>query len=494
MAQKPTTQIRDLFYEHFPIDPTPALANALIKFVNAYETRGTHPEAFNTPYLGLKPCYFLTKDRDDFFSLFGSTEREVKKLITQNSTGSSKIFGVGSNTIAKIDDYWLEQIIRDVINGIIVLYGTYVESKKPQTTSTTAGLASKYGITNSEVKKIVKAASSVNDNFKVASDPFNLFSIYAAHCFFASNLPDKLKYEAALKCLMLLEYKFFTSLVNHRFKFRPDEDSMRALFESLSAKFDIKQFGTWKQVLLVRATSFLNKDGIHYKTFTEFNDDMAILYAVTDLQTRIRNQINIFTEEFNRVKETRDRIGDYTLSGTDPDGEKAIVDVSDSYDKMTSNVYHDCMSVPHFIDESIVRMVSKFFTSINAAKLKSTLISFSELATKQARAGKQLELGKYEGEQIDVGAQALITSIIQKTYRYLTITNVNLNSVAEILKGTKDAYSSSRINDEGVTYVRRSIVYLIDNIQDSTREATVTSLRTAFVMYIILLSFKYLKK
>ena len=486
MAQKPTTQIRDLFYEHFPIDPTPALANALIKFVNAYETRGTHPEAFNTPYLGLKPCYFLTKDRDDFFSLFGSTEREVKKLITQNSTGSSKIFGIATSTI-----------IGTIIGMIIVFYQNWEkfnpeywekQKNKRKLTNTISG------ITNSDVKKMIKEASSVNDNFKVASDPFNLFSIYAAHCFFASNLPDKLKYEAALKCLMLLEYKFFTSLVNHRFKFRPDEDSMRALFESLSAKFDIKQFGTWKQVLLVRATSFLNKDGIHYKTFTEFNDDMAILYAVTDLQTRIRNQINIFTEEFNRVKETRDRIGDYTLSGTDPDGEKAIVDVSDSYDKMTSNVYHDCMSVPHFIDESIVRMVSKFFTSINAAKLKSTLISFSELATKQARAGKQLELGKYEGEQIDVGAQALITSIIQKTYRYLTITNVNLNSVAEILKGTKDAYSSSRINDKGVTYVRRSIVYLIDNIQDSTREATVTSLRTAFVMYIILLSFKYLKK
>ena len=486
MAQKPTTQIRDLFYEHFPIDPTPALANALIKFVNAYETRSTHPEAFNTPYLGLKPCYFLTKDRDDFFSLFGSTEREVKKLITQNSTGSSKIFGIATSTI-----------IGTIIGMIIVFYQNWEkfnpeywekQKNKHKLNNTVSG------ITNSDVKKMIKEASSVNDNFKVASDPFNLFSIYAAHCFFASNLPDKLKYEAALKCIMLLEYKFFTSLVNHRFKFRPDEDSMRALFESLSAKFDIKQFGTWKQVLLVRATSFLNKDGIHYKTFTEFNDDMAILYAVTDLQTRIRNQINIFTEEFNRVKETRDRIGDYTLSGTDPDGEKAIVDVSDSYDKMTSNVYHDCMSVPHFIDESIVRMVSKFFTSINAAKLKSTLIAFSELATKQARAGKQLELGKYEGEQIDVGAQALITSIIQKTYRYLTITNVNLNSVAEILKGTKDAYSSSRINDEGVTYVRRSIVYLIDNIQDSTREATVTSLRTAFVMYIILLSFKYLKK
>ncbi len=485
MAQNKSTQIRDLFYEHFPINPTPALANALIKFVDAYETRGTHPEAFNTPYLGLKPCYFLTKDRDDFFSLFGSTEREIKKLITQNTSGSSKIFGIGIPTIIGM--------ILGVLATWPLIKATWndIKNKMEQSKGQTRSI---HGLTNSDVKKIIKEASSVNDNFKVASDPFNLFSIYAAHCFFASTLPDKMRYEAALKCLMLLEYKFFTSLVNHRFKFRPDEDSMRALFESLSAKFDIKQFGTWKQVLLVRAMAFLNKDGVHYKTFTEFNDDIAILYAVTDLQTRIRAQINVFTEEFNRVKETRDRIGNYTLSGTDPDGEKAIVDVSDSYDKMTSSVYHDCLSVPHFIDESIIRMVSKFFTSINAAKLKSTLIAFSELATKQARSGKQLELGKYEGEQIDVGAQALITSIIQKTYRYLTITSVNLNSVAEILKGTKDVYSSSRISDEGITYVRRSIVYLIDNIQDSTREATVTSLRTAFVMYIILLSFKYLKK
>lgn len=494
MAQKPTTQIRDLFYQHFPIDVTTNLANSLIKFVDAYESRGTHPEAFNTPYLGLKPCYFLTKDRDDFFSLFGSTEREVKKLIHQNSTGSSKIFGISSNAFSKISDFWLAVIIEDVINGIVELYKTYAETKKQPAPTPNATITGLNSLTNSDVKKIIKESSSVNTNFKVASDPFNLFSIYVAHCFFSSDLPEKMRYEAALKCLMLLEYKFFTSLVNHRFKYRPDEDSMRALFESLSAKFDIKQFGTWKQVLLIRAASFLDPKGVHYNTFTKFDDDLGILYAVTDLQTRIRNQINIFTEEFNRVKETRDRIGDYTLSGTDPDGEKAIVDVTDSFDKMTSGVYHDCLSVPHFIDNSIITMVSKFFTSINAAKLKSTLISFSELATKQARSGQQLKVGQYEGEQIDIGAQALVTSIIQKTYRYLTITNVNLNSVAEILKGTKDAYSSSRINDEGIVYVRRSIVYLIDNIQDSTREATVTSLRTAFVMYVILLSFKYLKK
>lgn len=468
--EQPTSQIRDIFYRELPIDVSVPLANAVIHFVNAYETRGSHPEAFNSPYLGLQQCYFLTKDRDDFFALFNHMEREVTQLIKRSSQTNNKVFGIRMTSILEPITKYFQDFFKDkTLSGVTQL-------------------------TNSEIRSSIKEITSINTNFKVASDPFNLFSIYAAHCFFSSNLPEKIKREAAFKCLMLLEYKFFTSLVNHRFKYRPDEDSMRALYEGLSAKFDIKQYGTWKEVLIARANTFLNEDGIHYNTFLRFDNDLRILYAITDLQTRIRNQINIFTEEFMRVKESRDKIGNYTLAGSDVDGEKIIVDLSNSYDTMISSVYHDCLSIPHFIDDSVIRIVVSFFTSINQAKMKSTLIAFSELATKQTRSGQQMLTKIENGEEIDVGVQVLISSIIQKTYRYLILTDVNLKNVAAILKGTKDVYSSSRILDEGITRVRSSVLYLINNIQDSRREATVTSLRTAFVMYIILLSFKYLKK
>lgn len=467
--QQNTSQIRDIFYRELPINVTPKLATVVIHFVNAYESRNTHPEAFNSPYLGLHPCYFLTKDRDDFFALFDYTEATVKSLISTSPSHNSTMFGVSMRSLLDPITKSLQQLFQTTLRGA-------------------------HNLTNAEVRNSIKEITSINTNFKVASDPFNLFSIYAAHCFFASDLPEKLRYEAALKCLLLLEYKFFTSLVNHRFKYRPDEESMRALFEGLSSKFDIKQYGTWKEVLEARAHSFLKKEGIHYETLQKFDNDFRILYVVTDLQTRIRNQINIFTEEFMKIKESRDKIGSYTLAGSDIDGEKVIVDLSNSYDIMISGVYHAALSVPQFIDDMVIRIVTSFFTGINQTKMKSVLISFSEWATKQARSGQQMKIGVENGEPIDIGAQVLITSIIQKTYRYFVITNTNIKNVSSIVKSTKDVYSSSRILDEGILHVRRSVSYLLTKIQDSQREATLTSLRTAFIMYVILLSFKYLKK
>lgn len=465
--------IKDTFTNNIPIKVTPQLANAVIKLVQNYETKGTHPEAFNSPYLGLYPCYFLTKDRDDFFSLFDSSFDEVNQLIVNATTGSNRnaaVFGIKSRAL-------LEPILkyaRDFFNN--------------------RGFTNESNLSKSDIKNAMKDITSINLNYKVASDPFNLFSIYVVYIFLSSNLPEKLKREAAFSVLMFLQYKFFTSLVNHRFKYKPSLEAMQATFEAISGRFDIKTYGTWKEVLRARASDFLDKHSVHYKTLCVLEPDTKVLYVVTDLQTRIRNQINLFTEEFMRIKETQDRIGGYSLQGTDPDGNATIVDISDHFDAMVSGVYQDAMSISHFLDDTLIRLIVKFFTSLNQTNFRSVLISFSEYAVKQARSGQQLSTEKINGESVNVGAYVLINSIIQKTYRYLNLNNVNIRNVGALLKATKEVYGSSRIADEGIVEVRRSVSYLLTKIQSSTREATLTALRSAFVIYIIMLSFKYLKK
>lgn len=471
MALSDTTQIREVFERELSFTVTPQLANAVIKFVTCYESRDTHPEAFNSPYLGLHPCFFLTKDRDEYFNLFDCDYKYVERLIFNHSATNKHIFGIKTQSLlAPLQDFVKSFFTRD-FNAV---YGA--------------------NLTASDIRTASKDITSVNLNFKVASDPFNIFSIYVVYKFLSSKLPDKLKHEVALKVLMLLQYKFFTSLVNHRFKYKPSEDAMRATYEQISAKFDIKQYGTWREVMRVRAEDFLDPKGVHYPTLLNFKPDLKILYAITDLQTRVRNQINIFTSEFMRIKETGDRIGGYTVIGADQEGDKIIVDMSSHFDTMIAGVYQDAMSVPRFLDDTVIRLVVKFFNSITATSFRAVLISFSEYAVKQARSGQQMLVKEIDGEPTDVGAQILLSSIIQKTYRYLSLNNVDLKSVIAILKGTKDVYSSSRILDQGILEVRHAVGYLLSQIQSSTREATVTALRTGFVMYIILISFKYIKK
>lgn len=455
--------IRDKFDSNLNIKITPNLANAIIKFVKVYENRDKHPEAFNSPYLGLYPCYFLTKDRDDFFNLFNTDNQETQKLLhgftyEQNKTLTDLLFKARKLSLSEA-----------------------------QHSMSIAGL------TNNEIKTQMKNIPAINANFKTASDPFNVFAVYLVYKLMNSTIPDKLKKDAAHSVLLLLEYKFFTSLVNHRFKYRPDEGTMIATYESVSGKFDIKQYGTWRNVLSVRADSFLSADSIHYATLISGGPDLKLLYVITDIQTRIRNQINIFTEEFMKIKETKDKIGEYSLTVKDDEGNQNIADLSSTYDTMIFNVYRDVMSIPHFLDDTIIRLIVKFFSSLNNTNFRNTLIGFSEYAVKQARSGQQLLVKTIDGVETDIGAQAIISMIIQKTYRYLTNTNVNIRDISSVIKSTKDVYGSSRVSDEGIVRVRNDMVYLINQIQNSTRESTVTSLRIAFVLYIVILAFKYNK-
>ena len=459
-------EIKDTLSAFIKIEMTPALANAVIRFVNAYESRGTHPEAFNSPFLGLYPCFFLTKDRDDFFAIFDVDNKEITSHINKHSNGHDTIFGVTTRSLMDSFRGMLDNIRRSMVIQ---------------------------GITASDVRRMVNDITSIDSNFKVASDPLNIFVTYLLHITAISTLKDELKRTVLFKLLMLLQYKFFTSLVNHRFKYKPDESVMVAMFESLTNKFDIKQHGTWKKVMEARAEQFVQKDSLHYPTFINYDDDKKILYVITDVQTRIRNQINIVTHEFMLAKERHDKIGTYSHMGTDADGEKVIMSGNSGFDMMIASVYNDSLAVTRFLDDDALMLVSGMFRGLPLPKIRSLLITFSELAVKQAKAGQSQVIKEENGIVIFVGSQALIQNIIQKSYRYCIQNKINMRQVASILKAIKDVYSSSRISDAGIIQVRESVNKLVLELQSNRRDATVSSFRIAFVLYIIILSFKYLK-
>ena len=461
-------QLLDIFSQHVTIKLTPALTQAVIHLVSAYETRGTNPAAFNTYMLGKDPCVFKTSDRDDFFELFTVDNDDLRRVVMHVADEGRKVIcGLSMNNL----NNFVQQLITDFFNRIRVR-----------------------GISAGEVRKWVSDANAVNTNFAVVSDPFNLFCSYVLHLLLtAKNLPSKLQQEAAFKVLMFLQYKFFTSLVNYRFKYRPNEDAMIATYEAMTMKFDIKAYGTWKKVMEARAATILDPKSIHYKTLINYNDDKAILYMITDIQTRIRNQINLFVEEFMKMKNAQDRIGSYSLTTSDSEGAKILVDNNECFDMMTANVCNDAMSVSRFIDEQTVRIIVGLFPALVPSTFRGLLVAFSEYAVKQSRSG-QLEATKMiEGSELDVGARKLIFSIVQKSFRFCAQNDVDINRPTAVLKALKDAYSSSRVIDQNILNVKASVSYMLSEVSKITRESSLAALRLGFILYIVILALKYLK-
>ena len=460
MANQPTNQIKTVFSEHFPIKVTKELVQALTHYVEAYETRGTHALAFNTYSMGIYSCYFTKQDQDNFFEIFNSFNVEVsapaiKKLIAVNA-GRKSVFGVQPKSF---------KVEKDLI-------------------------------TAPEIRRASKNITAINSQFSVISDPFNLFVPYTIHCLItATGIPKQAIYTCCFKLLMILQYKFFTSLVNHYFKHKPKESVMEAMFENLSNKFDIKIYGTWRRVFEARAEQLLTENSIHFGAIHNFDVDADILYLISDIQNRVRSQVKNVTIKFYETLEDNDKIEDYGTVGSTVEGEKIVVDNLSAYDAMAVNIYNDALNINKFLNENYIRLITKMFTNLTTTNFRKFLEQFSEYATLKARAGESNATLTKKGipYELLIGPEILIHTIIQKSYRYCMQNNVNLKPL-EILRALKDVYSSSRISDPGILQIRATMAHLVLELQDSRREVVLSALRIAFVIYIIILSFKFLKE
>jgi hypothetical protein len=344
------------------------------------------------------------------------------------------------------------------------------------------------------MKQVIHNIPTIDDSFVVASDPFNVFTIWVTYNILNSKLDNKLKYQSAQATLLLLHYKFFTSLVNYRFKYPANEAAMVTTYEAISNKFDIKVLGTWKRVMEKGADDAIDPNGIHGKTWTTFNNDLKILYIITHIQSRLRSKINLFYEAYMQVKAEGDLIGSYDTVGTDTEGKKEIKANEHGIDIAISSVYQDCMSVSRIIDIKAMRLAVALFSAIRLEQLKQFIISFSEECVKLAKLGADDKITKNKdtGNEILIGGHILIQSIIQQSYRYCRNNDIDISIPSKFIKGVKDVYTSSRITEPGILQVRESVAHYVSTLQTSTRESTVTALRTAFIIYVVILSLKYI--
>ncbi len=342
-----------------------------------------------------------------------------------------------------------------------------------------------------EFSYLIKQCKSVNQDFVVTSDLFNLLVVYAAHCTMHSpNLTIAQKDKVLMILFKMLHYKFFTSVVNHRLPHGANLEIMQATIDTMSKKFDIikPETNTWKLVIEARCRDIFSKRSIHFSALNQFSPDKQILYIISDAQTRMRTKLGLVINAYREMHAKATKIG--TTSLIDNAGEeKTIKDIVATYDTMISSVTNKALNVNQFIKHKLIELVSKLIPNVRPDAMRTILTRFSMMAMRQYQ--KQQQDLKSKDGKILIGFGVLIDAIIQKTYRACMLEKVNMKSQLDILNRAKDMYRSSRIADPGILQVKESVAEFVEGLRVSNREATKASLKIAFILYIILLSFNY---
>jgi len=280
-------------------------------------------------------------------------------------------------------------------------------------------------------------------------------------------------------------------LVNHYFPHGAAEKNMQAAIAGLSRKFDIVVYGTWKATIEARCVDLISERSIHRHALETADDDKAFLGILMDCQTRIRDKVKNITRAYYDAHSDGNAINSRAATVETEDG-KILVHSAKTFDLMIYNLQNEIMSERLFIDNETIRQLAAQFTSVSEDMLRSTLLSLVEIATTQRDSGQLDSIKINDGHELYVGLRALISHIIQKTYRNCMANGVDVTNKAAVFIKVKNLYSSSRINDEDILAIKQSVSYFVDLVSTSLRETTRSSLRICLILYFLLRSFRFI--
>ena len=348
------------------------------------------------------------------------------------------------------------------------------------------------GVEESIIIDIINKVPGIEPTWVVAKDPYNHLIVWLAHRIYISNLSSKYIEIGLLSLFKLLHYKFFTSIVFNSYKYGADKATMESVIASLSNKYDIVKDKTWKNVIENRSRDVFVSTSIHLETLSKYMEDDDILYILSDIQSRIRQKIRLITELYYQSKERGDSLGSYSNIDT-IDGEKIIVSSSNIFDTMIEGMLVQIQNSSRFIDNELIRVLCTKFQYINEEMFRSILTMLSEEASRQIQSGDFYKTKKNkQGELIYIGFGLIIKDLIQKTYRLCILDKINMSSKSSILIKTMNLYTSSRITNEDILIIKRSLSTFIIGCKKSSRDATNASLVIAVILYVIIRSFDYL--
>lgn len=349
-----------------------------------------------------------------------------------------------------------------------------------------------FGVTSDAVAAAVRDIPSIQKEWKVASDPFNVLCEWVMHLAFIYIRQDRVRHKFLMNVAKYLHYRFFTSLVNNTFPHRAVEGTMIAAVNSLSRKFDLVVQGTWRRTIEARCEDLIAQSSIHYRVLQTGSPDKDFIYFLTDTQSRMRDKIKNIGDVYYDFHRNEIAVNTVSSVGVDSEGEKILIHRTSVFDSVITNMCADVMNVVSFVDMPTVKLITGMGGAVSPDLLKAVLLELSETASSQAAEGTIDQVRKTRNGVTYVGMRALIKKLLQTSYSYCITTGVPMSKRSEIYKALKNAYSSSRISDPDIQAVRVSMGEFVNGLGKTKREATLSALRICVILYIVVRSFRYI--
>lgn len=326
------------------------------------------------------------------------------------------------------------------------------------------------GVNDSDIKAKIIALPSIDENWVRGTDVMNLSCLWLTHRY-ANNkaMGNAAREQAMIDCLLILHYKFITSLMAHYFKYPVDESIALATYAAMSKKFAIKQHGSWFAVLLDRCKDIISHDSIHRQTIERFDDDGAIQYMITDIQGRLRSMVKKIWAVMEQVRSQDAKI--LAMGGTiELDGKMVVRDMARNYTPYKRYLHEIAGDRTRFIKPELIDVITSAMHTMPQKLFGDSLDYCVE------HYGKD----KHIVEMYD--------EILLHAFDYLHKDEgvfARSNDIGTLITKLRAIVMSSRSTDPALLKIRKYGEEVVKKATKNRNPSTIAAVRTGIYLYVV---------
>lgn len=339
-----------------------------------------------------------------------------------------------------------------------------------------------FNVSFDEANTVTRSITTINQTFKISSDPINLTVMYVAYRFFSNSaLSQGDREKFALSILDYFNYRTIAVLISNYFTYPISENKAISLFERMSNRYIIKSVKNWREYGQYRSSKFIELwDG---KIFKTFKDDKELVDGINDLYRRTKDMLLNIYGEFIEMHNNETALGSRKTSVTDIDGKDILADRTNTPETYYSYLVSTMVDSNSFIKEEVVETTATIIKTVEYDDFKKFLIDMLDYM--HGKHGNHKEICDFAHDVISSAIEYLMENdyIIRENHNLLYIME---KVSSNILYARGEDLTVNDIKDRGELIVQK-----ITKLHKGHKK--IYSIRNAFYVYIVLraLSKKY---
>lgn len=325
-----------------------------------------------------------------------------------------------------------------------------------------------------QLKHDIRKLKTIDHNFKVAADIFNLTMMYLIHRFLTiDTLPENTRQRAAYDVALIFFYRCIAALISAYFRYPADPKIAQQAYAQLSNKFLIKKLGSWNKVMDYRATEFVDVKSVHYANLVKFRDDFTVVAAISDGKGRIKDIVKNYCAQFYNAHSEGNSISVTSSTYLDADGEETLKEKTRSPESYVAYMRNALIDKHTFVKDDLVSIILKINSNTSFRMVKHTLIWLSE---------------NYANPKIATTIDEFMSTVIVQSL-YLMQNNMDPRKARDypyVLVSLKNLYLSTRTTDPEIEKIRTLGMRIIRTANGEIGESLALATRTSLILYITL--------